>query len=138
MVLAGINADRLQRAADEISTQGVTTLAVPTDVSKESDVEQLATRAYDEFGEVHVLVNNAGVSGGQSAWRSTVSDWQWVLGVNLWGVIFGLRAFVPRMLEQSGEAHIVNTASMAGLISKNLSPIPAGTSSVSRSCVWTT
>ena len=88
-----------------------------TDVSDGDSVRALADAAVAEFGAVHVVHNNAGVGVGGPIWTHTERDWQWVLGVNLWGVIHGIRVFVPLMLEQGGPAHMVNTASMAGLIS---------------------
>ncbi|MBI2216996.1 MAG: SDR family NAD(P)-dependent oxidoreductase [Candidatus Rokubacteria bacterium] len=113
-------ADIDERAANEVAA-GVTAgggraVGVATDVSDLKQVEALAERAYAAFGAVHVLCNNAGVSvwGGLEA--MTHRDWQWVLGVNLWGVIHGLEAFLPRMIAGREPGHIVNTASMAGLI----------------------
>src|SRR5207244_3430577 len=99
-----------------IRTRGGEALAVRTDVTDLASVQALAERAFGAFGRVHVLCNNAGVAlwGGLEA--ATHRDWQWVLGVNLWGVIHGLEAFLPRMLAQKEPAHIVNTASMAGLV----------------------
>src|SRR5207253_1302564 len=92
-------------------------LAVHTDVSKILDVEALAQKTMATYGAVHLLFNNAGVGAGTIIWESTLADWEWTLGVNLWGVIHGIRTFVPLMLEQQTEGHIVNTASMAGLTS---------------------
>ena len=92
-------------------------LAVPTDVSSRQAVEELAERVYRHFGAAHLLANNAGVSGGGAGalWQSSEADWQWVLGVNLMGVVHGIQAFVPRMLEGGDEGHIVNTSSVLGL-----------------------
>jgi NAD(P)-dependent dehydrogenase (short-subunit alcohol dehydrogenase family) len=115
VVLADIEEQALMQASRELAAQGAQTLAVPTDVSQAGDVETLARKAFETYSEVHLLFNNAGVGGGKTAWESTLADWQWVLGVNLWGVIHGIHFFVPRMLEQQSEGHIVNTASMAGL-----------------------
>jgi len=92
------------------------TLAVRTDVSKWQDVEALAKKSFEAFGGAHVLCNNAGVGAGGVCWEVSGADWEWVLGVNLWGVIHGIRAFVPRMIAQGG-GHVVNTASIAGTIS---------------------
>jgi NAD(P)-dependent dehydrogenase (short-subunit alcohol dehydrogenase family) len=89
---------------------------VQADVSKLDDIEALSERTLEAFGAVHLLVNNAGVSAGGSAWESTIADWQWVMDVNLWGVIYGLRVFVPIMLAQDTECYIVNTSSIAGLL----------------------
>jgi NAD(P)-dependent dehydrogenase (short-subunit alcohol dehydrogenase family) len=117
VVLADVEAPALARAEAQLREAGADVLAVLTDVSQAADVEALAQRTLDAYGAVHLLCNNAGVSAGSTAWESTVNDWQWVIGVNLWGVLHGLRVFVPIMLEQDAESHIVNTASVAGLIS---------------------
>jgi len=118
VVLADIEQGALAQTESEMKAKGATVLTVPTDVSKAGDVEALAEKAIDAFGAVHVLCNNAGVGPpGGPLWERTVADWQWVLGVNLWGVIHGIRVFVPIMRAQDTEGHIVNTASMAGLAS---------------------
>jgi NAD(P)-dependent dehydrogenase (short-subunit alcohol dehydrogenase family) len=117
VVLADIEAPALARAEAELKGGGADVLAVRTDVSKAGDVEMLARRTLDAYGAVHLLCNNAGVGAGSTAWESTLNDWQWVLGVNLWGVLHGIRTFLPIMLDQDAEGHIVNTASVAGLIS---------------------
>jgi NAD(P)-dependent dehydrogenase (short-subunit alcohol dehydrogenase family) len=120
VVLADIEEAPLQAAASDIRSGGVTVLPVRTDVSKEDDVQRLLRLTLDTFGAVHVLCNNAGVINPKprgAMWESPLQDWQWVLGVNLWGVIHGIRTFVPAMVEQDVEAHIVNTASAAGLTS---------------------
>jgi len=117
VVLADIEEKALARTEEEMKTAGAGVVAVVTDVSKSSDVETLARKTLDAYGAVHLLCNNAGVGGGTSIWESTLADWEWVMGVNLWGVILGVRTFVPIMLEQDTECHIVNTASVAGLIS---------------------
>src|SRR5439155_12630836 len=96
-------------------------IAVPTDVSDGAQVDALATRAFDAFGEVHLLCNNAGVFQAGLLWERTLADWTWVLGVNVWGIIHGIRAFVPRMLAQGDEGHVVNTSSLAGLVSNAFS-----------------
>jgi NAD(P)-dependent dehydrogenase (short-subunit alcohol dehydrogenase family) len=90
-----------------------------TDVSKAEDIESLAKKTVDSFGAVHLLFNNAGVcvSARTSISESTLADWEWLIGVNLWGVIHGLRVFVPIMLRQGTAGHIVNTSSIAGLMS---------------------
>lgn len=117
VVLADIEEKALDRAEKELKATGATALAVPTDVSKYEDVEKLAQKTLDAFGAVHFLCNNAGVTGGTSIWESTLADWKWVTGVNLWGVIHGVKVFVPVMLARDDECHIVNTASMAALMS---------------------
>ncbi len=118
LVLADIEEGALAAAQKEMEAQGATIVAVPTDVSKPANVEALAQKTVDTFGAVHVLCNNAGVGPpGGPLWERSVADWQWVLGVNLWGVIHGVRVFVPIMRAQDTEGHIVNTASLAGLVS---------------------
>jgi NAD(P)-dependent dehydrogenase (short-subunit alcohol dehydrogenase family) len=91
-------------------------IGVLTDVSKAESVDNLAKRTLDEYGGMHILCNNAGVFGANDIVRATNSDWDWVLGVNFWGVVYGIRTFLPIMIEQGEEAHIVNTASVAGLV----------------------
>ena len=117
VVLADIEAPALAQAEAELKGAGTDVLAVLTDVSQAADVEALARKTIDAYGAVHLLCNNAGVGTGSTAWESTLNDWQWVIGVNLWGVLHGIRAFLPIMLDQDAEGHIVNTASIAGLIS---------------------
>jgi NAD(P)-dependent dehydrogenase (short-subunit alcohol dehydrogenase family) len=117
VVLADVEADALERAAASLRDGDRNVLAQRVDVRLEAEVRALADRAFAEFGAVHLLCNNAGVlSPERPAWENTVADWEWVLGVNLWGVIHGIRAFVPRMLAGGEEGHVVNTASMAGLV----------------------
>jgi len=115
VVLADINKEGLAFAVDELEAAGATVLAVPTDVSKANDIEHLAKITVDNFEGVHLLVNNAAVYTTGTIWENTIADWEWVLGVNLWGVIHGVRTFLPIMLEQDTEAHIVNVSSMTGL-----------------------
>ena len=117
VVLADVEATALDEAVTETAGLGAETLGVRTDVSREGDVRALADAAYGRFGAVHLLCNNAGVFQAGITWQRTAADWEWVLGVNLFGILHGIRLFVPRLLEQGGDAHIVNTASMAGLIS---------------------
>jgi NAD(P)-dependent dehydrogenase (short-subunit alcohol dehydrogenase family) len=116
VVLADLDVSALQRAERELRDQGATVLAVPTDVSKLHDVEALARATLGAFGAVHLLCNNAGVNAAGTTWESSHADWEWVLGVNLWGVIHGIRVFLPLLLEQQTPAHIVNTASLMGLL----------------------
>jgi NAD(P)-dependent dehydrogenase (short-subunit alcohol dehydrogenase family) len=116
-VLADVEGGALAEAEASMRASGATVLAVRTDVSQAGEVEALARKTLDAFGAVHLLCNNAGVATAGSVWESTLADWEWVLGVNLWGVIHGVRVFVPLMLAQDAECHIVNTASTAGLIS---------------------
>jgi NAD(P)-dependent dehydrogenase (short-subunit alcohol dehydrogenase family) len=115
VVLADVEQPALQAASEKVAGLGVKTLAVPTDVSDEAAVNALAAAAVDRFGAVHVVCNNAGVGSPADPWFGPISAWKWVLGVNLWGVIHGIRAFLPVLAAQS-EGHIVNTASIAGLI----------------------
>ena len=91
-------------------------ISIPTDVSELAQVQALADRAFSAFGKVHLLCNNAGVATWGGLEDATHRDWQWVLGVNLWGVIHGVEAFVPRMIAHKEPGHVLNTASMAGLI----------------------
>ena len=117
VVLADVEQDALRQAEVEMREKGFDVLGVRTDVSQAGDVEKLAQQTLDAFGAVHILCNNAGVAGfSGTVWESTLRDWQWVMGVNLWGVIHGVRTFLPIMLDQGSEGHIVNTASLAGLM----------------------
>jgi len=115
VVLADVEAAALAKTCAELGG-GPNLLTVVTDVSKADAVAELARNTLEAFGGVDLLFNNAGVGAGTTAWESTLEDWTWVLGVNLWGVIHGIRTFVPIMLKQNRPAHIVNTASIAGLV----------------------
>ena len=117
VVLADVEVEELAKTEASMKASGATVLALRTDVSQASDMEALAQKTLEAFGAVHLLCNNAGVGTDAAIWKSTIADWEWVIGVNLWGVIHGVRIFVPIMLKQDTESHIVNTASMAGLIS---------------------
>ena len=119
VVMADVEEAALAQTARAMQSAGATVLAVPTDVSRAIDIEALAQKTCDTFGAVHVLCNNAGVASEEMrcVWENTVADWTWIMGVNLWGVIHGVRVFVPIMMAQDTACHIVNTASMAGLIS---------------------
>ena len=116
VVLADIEVEPLAKLETDLRATGATVLAVRTDVSNADDIENLAVQTLDTFGAVHILCNNAGVVCSRPIWEHTLADWEWVLGVNLWGVVHGIRAFVPRMLTQETECHIVNTASILGLV----------------------
>ncbi|KAA0232944.1 MAG: 3-phenylpropionate-dihydrodiol/cinnamic acid-dihydrodiol dehydrogenase [Acidimicrobiales bacterium] len=116
VVLADIEAEALDKVVAELESDGVDTLGRVTDVADADDVEGLALDAMDHFGAVHVVCNNAGVAGGGRLWEIPLNEWKWVLGVNLWGVIHGVRSFVPRIIEAGG-GHVVNVASMAGMVS---------------------
>ena len=115
VVMADIEMDALAKAADAVRKKAPAVLATRVDVSRPEDVERLARETYDAFGAAHVLCNNAGVAVIGAVHEHTLADWQWVINVNLWGVIHGVRTFLPRMLAGGDEGHIVNTASMAGL-----------------------
>jgi NAD(P)-dependent dehydrogenase (short-subunit alcohol dehydrogenase family) len=122
LVLADVQVEALEKATDELLQQGAQVLAMVCDVRKAAHVQELADAALARFGGVHLVFNNAGVAMGGLVWEHTEADWEWVLGVNLWGPIHGVRVFVHLMLECAArdpayEGHIVNTASMAGLVS---------------------
>jgi NAD(P)-dependent dehydrogenase (short-subunit alcohol dehydrogenase family) len=117
LVLADVNPDALAQTVDALRSTGVEVIGVPTDVSKAAQVEALAQAALDAFGKVHLLFNNAGVGAGGFLWESSANDWEWVFNVNVMGVAHGVRVFTPIMLAQNEPAHIVNTASVAGLLS---------------------
>jgi NAD(P)-dependent dehydrogenase (short-subunit alcohol dehydrogenase family) len=115
LALADVEEDVLDKAAKRLAETGAEVIAVPTDASKSEAVDALADEVRARFGTFHVVCNNAGVSGhGFASWEGPLSDWEWVLGVNLWGVIHGVRAFLPTLLEQD-EGNVVNTASLAAL-----------------------
>ena len=115
IVIADIEENPLNTAKEELQATGASVTAIKTDVSKAEDVETLAKETIETFGEVHLLFNNAGVGTTSTIWECSPDQWRWVLGVNLWGVIHGVRVFTPLMLKQNTECHIVNTASIAGL-----------------------
>jgi NAD(P)-dependent dehydrogenase (short-subunit alcohol dehydrogenase family) len=116
LVLADVDEAALARTTGELRAQGCAAVAHPTDVSQGESVERLAHAALEAFGAVHVVCNNAGVAPLGVVWEATESDWRWALGVNLWGIIHGVRVFTPILLDQGDEGHIVNTASVAGFI----------------------
>ncbi len=116
LILADIDEAGLAEVEARVREAGRRALSVRTDVSRAEDVEALAGRAFAEMGRVDVLVNNAGVTTIGEAALTPLADWRWVLGVNLHGPIHGVLAFVPRMIAQGGGGHVVNTASMAGLV----------------------
>jgi|EndMetStandDraft_4_1072995.scaffolds.fasta_scaffold218212_2 NAD(P)-dependent dehydrogenase (short-subunit alcohol dehydrogenase family) len=115
VVLADRDEVKMRSVEVELSEQGTEVLPVVVDTSIEADLQRLADETMRRFGGAHVLCNNAGVVGKGDAWRSPMSSWEWVIGINLYGVIHGIRAFLP-IMEDQGEGHIVNTASMAGLV----------------------
>jgi NAD(P)-dependent dehydrogenase (short-subunit alcohol dehydrogenase family) len=121
LVLVDVQEDALEQAAKELTAQGANVMACKVDVSDASAMEQLALQVQQRFGAPHLVFNNAGVGSGGLIWENSVADWQWVLGVNLWGVVHGVRLFTPMMLQAAKQdpnyqGHIVNTASMAGLL----------------------
>jgi len=115
VVLADVDEAALNEVSKSIEATGAATLAVPTDVSKAEDVDALALRTMQAFGGVHVVCNNAGVLKGGCSWETPIEDYEWHLGVNTWGVIHGLRSFMPILIRQDVEAAIVNTSSVAGI-----------------------
>jgi NAD(P)-dependent dehydrogenase (short-subunit alcohol dehydrogenase family) len=121
LVLVDVQQDALDKAEAEMTAQGALVLARKVDVSNAQAMEQLAVDFKARFGAPHFVFNNAGVGAGGLVWENSVADWEWVLGVNLWGVVHGVRLFTPMMLEAAKadpayQGHIVNTASMAGLL----------------------
>jgi NAD(P)-dependent dehydrogenase (short-subunit alcohol dehydrogenase family) len=116
VVIADLDEAGMTETAEGVAKAGSRSIAVRTDVSRLADVQALADRAWAEFGAVHVLCNNAGIALWGGLDTATHQDWEWAINVNLWGVIHGVETFVPRMIAQRSEGHIVNTASMAGLI----------------------
>lgn len=117
VVLADVEEAALAKTAEELAAAGHHVHAVPVDVTRAESVEALAKEAIGAFERVHVVCNNAGVgSGGGLVWEVPLDDWEWVLDVNLRGVIHGIRSFVPHMIEHGEPAHVVNTASLAGLL----------------------
>jgi NAD(P)-dependent dehydrogenase (short-subunit alcohol dehydrogenase family) len=136
VVMADVQADALERAAAEIESLGAKVLAQRLDVSKAAEVEALGRAVATRFGAPHVVFNNAGVGAGGLIWENTLADWEWVMGVNVMGVVHGVRVFTPMMLEAAAKdasyrGHIVNTASMAGL----LNPPNMGVYNVSKHAV---
>ena len=124
VVLADIEEEALKTAVRELEQEEHRVIGVVTNTMSRDSVQALARRAIDEFGKVHILCNNAGVTsrgdagaaGRRGVWEIPQRDWDWVVGVNFWGVLYGLQVFIPHMLEHGEEGHIVNTASLAGLI----------------------
>jgi len=120
LVLADIDATGLAAVVEELSASGTEVVGEHVDVSRAEDIERLAGHAFDRHGKVNLLFNNAGVATGGLLWEHGLKDWEWLLGVNVWSVIHGIRSFVPRMLAQDGPGHVVSTASVAGLLSPPL------------------
>jgi NAD(P)-dependent dehydrogenase (short-subunit alcohol dehydrogenase family) len=117
VVMADVDPARLQQSADAVAaSSGADVIAVATDAARWDSVETLAERALEQFGAVHVLCNNAGVQRPTKAWECSLEDWSWLVGVNLSGVFHGVKAFVPEMVERGEPGHVVNTASIGGLL----------------------
>jgi NAD(P)-dependent dehydrogenase (short-subunit alcohol dehydrogenase family) len=121
VVLADVDEAGLAESERVVRATGASALSVPTDVTRADQVSALAERTLEVFGGVHVVCNNAGVFAAGPSWQAPLSDYEFVLGVNVWGVIHGVRTFVPILLERGEEGHVVNTASMAALTSMPLS-----------------
>jgi NAD(P)-dependent dehydrogenase (short-subunit alcohol dehydrogenase family) len=115
LVLSDIEESALDKARAGLAEKGAAVHAVPADVSKADSVDALAKATLDHYGAVHVVFNNAGVAVPGAVWENSLEDIRWTLDVNLWGVIHGMRSFVPILIEQGVEGHVVNTASMASL-----------------------
>ena len=130
VALADVDESGLAQTRALLASYPTKTFSMRVDVSKATEVEAFAGRCVDELGGIHLVCNNAGVALSGAAWEASEAEWQWLLGVNLWGVVHGVRAFAPRLIEQD-EGHIVNTASVAGLIS----PPGMGAYSVSKHAV---
>lgn len=116
VMIGDIEAEPAQRAVDELKAQGLDAACVQVDVRKFESVQAAADQTIQTFGKVHVVCNNAGVAVGGYSETCNLRNWQWVVDVNLWGVVYGLQAFVPRILEQDEGGHVVSTASMAGMV----------------------
>ena len=117
VVMADIEEAALEKAAAELqATTNNQVLPIVANVAMEAELRKVRDEAVETLGGVHLLFNNAGVGGGGNSWNATQKDWDWVFGVNLWSVIYGLRVFVPQMIAQETPCHIVNTASIAGII----------------------
>jgi NAD(P)-dependent dehydrogenase (short-subunit alcohol dehydrogenase family) len=131
VVIADVEETALREAERKLKTGGAQVTSVLTDVSSLADVEMLARKTMSAYGAVHLLFNNAGVQSSNSmrqpVWENSLTDWEWVIGVNLWGVIYGLKVFMPILLDQKTECHVVNTSSMAGLIAESQLVIYAAT-----------
>jgi NAD(P)-dependent dehydrogenase (short-subunit alcohol dehydrogenase family) len=118
LVIADLNQQTIDAAVDEFSESGVEVMGMLCDVSKLEQVQDLADKTMDRYGAVHVLCNNAGVGIPTSAREIKLEDWKWIIDVDLWGPIYGVKIFAP-LIEAQGEGHICSTSSMAGLISAN-------------------
>lgn len=117
LTLTDVDEKGLHGTDELLKPFGVQTLLIKCNVADAAEVEHVAQQTYERFGAAHLLFNNAGIAVAGPIWTATLEDWQWTLGVNLMGVVHGIRSFVPRMLKQRDECHVVNTASVAGLLS---------------------
>ncbi len=115
LALADVEGEALEGVRAALAADGAEVRAFETDVARPESVQELARRTLEAFGRVHVVCNNAGVITGGLSWEAPLSDFEWVMGVNFWGVLHGVQTFVPILLDQGEEAHVVNTASMAAL-----------------------
>jgi NAD(P)-dependent dehydrogenase (short-subunit alcohol dehydrogenase family) len=123
VVMSDLNEATLHDEVRRMTDSGADVYAVAADVSDPLSVEEIAVATVDRYGQLNVAVNNAGIVRGGTSWEISLDDWQKVIGINLWGVIHGVRAFVPRILASGAEGHVVNTASMAAVIARpNLGP----------------
>jgi NADP-dependent 3-hydroxy acid dehydrogenase YdfG len=120
VVLADINLENLSEVKRNLAIDETMIYTIQTDVTKYTSVEKLAKESFEKFKRVDVLFNNAGVADNGFIWESSLKDWDWVLGVNLMGVVHGIKAFIPKMIEQNSHGYIVNTSSLSGLMSANL------------------
>ncbi len=119
IVIADIDGTDLKKAEEQLKADGAEVLAVEMDVMKYEDMEMLAKKALEEFHHIDLLFNNAGVVVAGPAWLISLNDWEWIMKSNVWGIIHGQKAFIPIMLKQDTECHIVNTSSVAGLLNLN-------------------
>ena len=119
VVLADIEQDALDAAVAKISDLGVEAVGIAVDVMDKNSVQSLAKKSIDAFGNIHILCNNAGVAPpaiDEAIWDHDMSDWDWVMGVNFYGVLYGIQSFLPHMIEHQEEGHVLNTVSMAGIL----------------------
>ena len=116
VVIADVEEKALNEANDALLAKGIESRAMKCDVSDLGSIEALADFAYEEFGNVHILCNNAGVVHRDRVWEASLESWEWVIGVDLWGPIYGVKTFVPRMIASGEPGHVINTASTAGIL----------------------
>lgn len=116
VVIADVEEKALNEANDALLAKGIDSRAMRCDVSDLGSIEALADFAYEEFGNVHILCNNAGVVHRDRVWEASIESWEWVIGVDLWGPIYGVKTFVPRMIASGEPGHVINTASTAGIL----------------------